>query len=73
MVAKSHAFIDATGVAVVLHDMKKGHLVALQLQTNERFDEAMHADPFNLNPDLLYPIIDATTVKRTRHFVKKPQ
>jgi hypothetical protein len=28
-------------------------------------------DPFNLNPDLLYPIIDATTVKRTRQFIKK--
>ena len=28
-------------------------------------------DPFDLNPDLLYPILDATTVKRTRHFVKK--
>jgi len=31
----------------------------------------MRADPFNLNPDLLYPIIDATTVKRTRRFIKK--
>ena len=25
----------------------------------------------SLSPDLLYPIIDATTVKRTRQFVKK--
>ena len=31
----------------------------------------MDEDPFNLNPDLLYPVIDATTVKRTRHFIKK--
>lgn len=37
----------------------------------ERFTLAMRADPSNLNPDLLYPIIDATTVKRTRQFVKK--
>ncbi len=37
----------------------------------ERFEEAMQTDPFNLNPDLLYPVIDATTVKRTRRFVKK--
>ena len=37
----------------------------------ERFEQAMREDPFNLNPDLLYPIIDATTVKRTRRFIKK--
>jgi hypothetical protein len=41
------------------------------LSLHERFKEAMEQDPFNLNPDLLYPVIDATTVKRTRHFVKK--
>lgn len=41
------------------------------LSIRARFEEAMRADPFNLNPDLLYPIIDATTVKRTRQFVKK--
>ena len=27
-------------------------------------------DPFDLNPDMLYPIIDATTGKRTRRLVK---
>ncbi len=37
----------------------------------QRFVAAMREDPANLNPDLLYPIIDATTVKRTREFVKK--
>ncbi len=37
----------------------------------KRFDEAMSQDPNNLNPDELYPIIDATTVKRTRSFIKK--
>jgi hypothetical protein len=36
-----------------------------------RFEDAMHVDPTSLSPDLLYPIIDATTVKRTRAFVKK--
>jgi hypothetical protein len=41
------------------------------LSIHERFEEAMRADPFNLSPDLLYPIIDATTVKRTRRFIKK--
>jgi len=41
------------------------------ISIRDRFDSAMQTDPFNLNPDLLYPIIDATTVKRTRRFVKK--
>jgi len=41
------------------------------LSIRERFEHAMRSDPFNLNPDLLYPIIDATTVKRTRRFIKK--
>lgn len=41
------------------------------LSIRERFEQAMRTDPFNLSPDLLYPIIDATTVKRTRSFVKK--
>ena len=35
------------------------------------FNEAMREDPSALSPDILYPIIDATTVKRTRQFVKK--
>ncbi len=41
------------------------------LSMRQRFEEAMRDDPFSLNPDLLYPVIDATTVKRTRQFVKK--
>ena len=41
------------------------------LSIRERFEEAMRKDPSNLSPDVLYPIIDATTVKRTRQFVKK--
>lgn len=40
------------------------------LSIRQRFTEAMRTDPTSLNPDLLYPIIDATTVKRTRQFVK---
>lgn len=41
------------------------------LSIRERFEDAMQVEPFNLNPDLLYPIIDATTVKRTRRFIKR--
>lgn len=41
------------------------------LSIRERFDTAMRTNPNNLSPDLLYPIIDATTVKRTREFIKK--
>ena len=41
------------------------------LSIRERFEQAMREDPSSLNPDILYPIIDATTVKRTRQFVKK--
>ena len=31
----------------------------------------MRTNPRNLSPDVLYPIIDATTVKRTRQFIRK--
>ena len=41
------------------------------LSIYDRFHDAMRIDPSNLSPDLLYPIIDATCVKRTRQFVKK--
>ncbi|HZR77009.1 helicase-related protein [Bradyrhizobium sp.] len=41
------------------------------LSVYERFQQAMREDPSNLSPELLYPIIDATCVKRTRQFVKK--
>ncbi len=41
------------------------------LSLRDRFTSAMKQDPFNLNPDTLYPVIDATTVKRTRQFIKK--
>ena len=41
------------------------------LSMNGLFRRAMDEDPFSLNPDLLYPVIDATTVKRTRDFIKR--
>jgi hypothetical protein len=41
------------------------------LSIYERFQQAMRTDPSDLSPDLLYPIIDSTCVKRTRQFVKK--
>jgi superfamily II DNA or RNA helicase len=41
------------------------------LSIRERFEHAMRIDPASLSPDVLYPIIDATTVKRTRQFIKK--
>lgn len=41
------------------------------LSIKERFEIAMKTDPNNLSPDVLYPIVDATTVKRTRQFIKK--
>lgn len=41
------------------------------LSIKERFDVAMKTNPNSLSPDVLYPIIDATTVKRTRQFIKK--
>jgi hypothetical protein len=37
----------------------------------ERFRQAAAQDPVSLSPDLLYPVIDAVTVKRTRAFVKR--
>lgn len=41
------------------------------LSMRDRFKQAMRQDPADLSPDILYPIIDATTVKRTRQFIKK--
>ena len=41
------------------------------LSIRGRFERAMRENPISLSPDVLYPIVDATTVKRTRQFVKK--
>jgi hypothetical protein len=37
----------------------------------ERFADAMAQDPDDLKPDALFDILDATTVRRTRHFVRR--
>jgi hypothetical protein len=36
-----------------------------------RFDEAQSKDPYELTPNLLFDVLDSTTVRRTRHFVKE--
>jgi len=36
-----------------------------------KFDDAAGQDPFTLKPDVLFDILDATTVRRTRHFVQQ--
>ena len=41
------------------------------ISIKDRFDLAMKTNPNSLSPDVLYPIVDATTVKRTRQFIKK--
>ena len=41
------------------------------LSIKGRFEKAMRENPNDLSPDVLYPIIDATTVKRTRQFIRK--
>ena len=41
------------------------------LSIRDLFNRAMREEPSSLSPDMLYPIIDATTVKRTRQFVNK--
>jgi len=37
----------------------------------ERFQEASREDPYDLRPDMLFDVLDAVTVRRTRHFVKR--
>ena len=41
------------------------------LSIRECFKNAVKKDPSNLHPDDLYPIIDATTLKRTRYFIQQ--
>jgi hypothetical protein len=73
--------LTATPVNNSLYDFY--HLVSFFLKQDSRlikkgipsikglFDEANRFDPGDLHPDLLYPLVDATTVKRTRQFIKK--
>lgn len=37
----------------------------------QRFAQANAEDPFDLRPDALFDILDAVTVRRTRHFVRR--
>jgi hypothetical protein len=37
----------------------------------ERFVEASKEDPDDLRPDMLFDVLDAVTVRRTRHFVRR--
>jgi len=41
------------------------------LSIKEVFCSAMSDNPVDLNPDKLFPIIDATTVKRIQQFIQK--
>ena len=73
--------LTATPVNNSLYDLY--HLVSFFLKQDSRlldrgipsikalFDEASRLDPGDLHPDHLYPLVDATTVKRTRQFIKK--
>lgn len=36
-----------------------------------KFEQAMKEDPYSLKPEVLFDILDATTVRRTRHFVQR--
>ena len=37
----------------------------------DKFSEVVRVDPDELRPDALFDILDATTVRRTRHFVRR--
>ncbi len=37
----------------------------------EHFHDVVSQDPYSLRPDILFDVLDATTVRRTRHFVQK--
>ena len=37
----------------------------------QRFRDAVAKDPNDLRPDMLFDVLDKTTVRRTRHFVKR--
>ena len=36
----------------------------------QRFRDAVAKDPYDLRPDMLFDVLDKTTVRRTRHFIK---
>jgi len=41
------------------------------LSMRKKFQEAENEDPFSLSPNVLFDILDETTVRRTRKFIKK--
>ncbi|MCX7600220.1 MAG: helicase-related protein [Armatimonadetes bacterium] len=41
------------------------------LSLRRRFEEATQIDPYELKPDVLFDVLDAICVRRTRHFVRK--
>ncbi|MAU12871.1 MAG: helicase [Anaerolineaceae bacterium] len=51
------------------HDAAFAHQGIRSLR--QRFHDAVSEDPFDLRPDMLFDVLDATTVRRTRHFVKR--
>jgi hypothetical protein len=73
--------LTATPVNNSLYDLY--HLISFFLKQDSRllkkgipsikglFDDANRVEPGELHPDMLYPLVDATTVKRTRQFIKK--
>jgi hypothetical protein len=75
------ALLTATPVNNSLYDLY--HLISFFVKQDSRlidkgiasikalFDEANRIEPGELHPDKLYPLVDATTVKRTRQFIKK--
>lgn len=54
---------------VIGHDAAFADLGIRSLK--ERFAAAVSEDPDDLKPDVLFDILDATTVRRTRHFVQR--
>jgi hypothetical protein len=80
-VAKDLVLLSATPVNNSIYDLY--YLLTLFIQNDAafadrgiislkgRFDQAAGIDPYDLTPDTLFSVIDATTVRRTRRFVKK--
>ena len=51
------------------HDARFAHHGIPSLR--ERFKDAVNEDPYDLEPDMLFDILDAITVRRTRDFVRR--
>ena len=53
----------------IKHDAEFADLGIRSLK--EKFSDAMRQDPDDLKPDALFDVLDETTVRRTRHFVRR--